>query len=210
MQLFQVARFADKREAVEIILAVLRIHQVKVYAFSVDAYRGTCLHASGRNAVAGDGFSQVIRCRFRTASSCQHLVSDVHQPVQESTGSQHHTFGMKRHSPASHQAGHFSVLHQQLFHRILPDMQVGQVLQNFSPGPDKFPAVALGTRTPHGRSLGTVQHTELDGGLVCHQPHVSSQGVNLSDDLSLGNTPYGRVTTHLPDFVHVHCNQAGL
>ena len=128
LQLFQVARFADKREAVEIILAVLCIHQVKVYALSVDAHRGTRLHASGRNAVAGDGFSQVIRCRFRTASSCQHLVSDVHQTVQESTGSQHHAFGMKRHSPASHQAGHFAVLHQQLFHRILPDMQVGQVL----------------------------------------------------------------------------------
>src|SRR5699024_8824955 len=71
-------------------------------------------------------------------------------------------------------------------------------------------AVALRARTPHSGTFGTVQYTELYGCLVCHQSHISSQGVYFAYYLSFGDASHCRVTTHLSDFVHIHCDKTSL
>ena len=54
LQLFQLARFAHERKAVEVVFSVLCFHQLIVYAASVYADRRTGLHTSGGDSVAGD------------------------------------------------------------------------------------------------------------------------------------------------------------
>ena len=84
------------------------------------------------------------------------------------------------------------------------------MVENGSPFPDELATVALSTRTPYGRSLSYIKHTELDSRLVGDDTHLSAQCINLSHNLSLGNTAYGRIATHLTNLVHVHRYQAGL
>ena len=65
-------------------------------------------------------------------------------------------------------------------------------------------AVRLTSWAPHGRSFTAVKHAELDSTTVCDNTHLSSEGIYLANYLSFGYTTDGRVTTHLPDGIHVH------
>ena len=67
--------------------------------------------------------------------------------------------------------------------------------------------VALGTRTPHCRTFGTIQHPELKGGTVCDKTGVSSESIYLTDYLTFGNSTYGRIARHLRKGESVHCEQ---
>ena len=176
-------------------------------AACINANRCTGFHTSRCNSVSGDGFRQMIGCRFCTPSSGKHFTADMHQSVQECTCSQNYAFGMERNAPAGNHSRYFSVLDQKFFNSVLPDMKVRYVLQNLSPGPDKFTAVALCTWTPHGRTFRAVEHAELNGSTVCYQSHVTAQCIDLPYDLSFGNASYGRVATHLANLVHVHCDE---
>ncbi len=157
-----------------------------------------------------DGFGQSVGCGFCHASACQLGASDVHETIQEGTGGEDDAFGSEGDVEQGGEPGYFAVFDDKFTHGVLPDMQVGGVLQYFAPCPDELVAVTLRTRAPHGGAFGAVEYAELDGGLVSHQSHVSAQGVYFSNDLSFGNAAYGGITAHLPDFVHVHRDKAGL
>ena len=61
----------------------------------------------------------------------------------------------------------------------------------------------------HGRALGAVEHAELDAGRVDDLAHLAAEGVDLADDLPLGDAADGRVAAHLADGVGVHRQQGG-
>ena len=65
-----------------------------------------------------------------------------------------------------------------------PDVEAWGMFQKVSPVEDEELSVALCPRAPDGRSLGTVEHTELDCGGICHNSHSSAQRVYLSDYLT--------------------------
>ena len=65
----------------------------------------------------------------------------------------------------------------------------------------------MGTRTPHGRTLGAVQHPELKRSCICHQTGVSAQGIHFADNLALGDATYSRVATHLGQTVQIRSKQ---
>ena len=69
--------------------------------------------------------------------------------------------------------------------------------------------VGLGARRVHGRALGAVEHAELDGRCVDDLAHLAAEGVDLADDLPLGDAADGRVAAHLGDGVGVHGEQHG-
>ena len=60
----------------------------------------------------------------------------------------------------------------------------------------------------HGRALGAVEHAELDAGGVDDLAHLAAEGVDLADDLPLGDAADGRVAAHLGDGVGIHREQA--
>jgi hypothetical protein len=103
-----------------------------------------------------------------------------------------------------------AVFYQQFGHCVLPDVQVGLVLQYATPGPDEFGPVTLGARAPHGGAFGTVKYAELYGCAVSDKSHVSAQSVYLSDNLAFSYTTNGWIAAHLGNLVHVHGYQTGL
>ena len=112
----------------EIVFSVLCLHQIEMYAPGIDAHRGSGLHPASGDSVAGDGFGQVIGGGFRTASSGQHLVPDMHQTVQECSCGKDDTFGAEGDSPTGDESRYFSVLDNQFFYGVLPDMEVRDIL----------------------------------------------------------------------------------
>ena len=70
----------------EIFVARLLLHLVKVYRASVNADRSTCLHASLPYPVAGDAFRQVKGGRLRTSSAGNLGAPYMHQAVEECAG----------------------------------------------------------------------------------------------------------------------------
>ena len=112
-------------------------------------------------------------------------------------------------TPDGSHANGLTVFYQQFISLILPDVEVRCLIKHSAPFPDKLPSVALGTRTPHSRTLTYVQHTELDRGRICHKSHLTSQRINLTHNLPLSDTTNGRVARHLRNLVHVHRDQTG-
>ena len=67
--------------------------------------------------------------------------------------------------------------------------------------------VALRTWAPHGRTFRAVEHAELDGAFVGHNSHLSTQSINFTHNLTLGNAAYGRIAAHLCYLVHIHSDK---
>ena len=174
-QLLQVAyAVVHKGEFMEVVFSFLNLHIFVMHAPSVDAYGGSRFHSSVCDAVPGDGFGQLVRCGFCHAPARKHGAPYVHQSVQESSGSQYDAFGAEGHSPNGGESGYLAVFNEDFLYGVLPDVQVGNILQNLAPCPDEFVAVALCARTPHGGAFGAVQYAELDSRFIGYQSHISA------------------------------------
>ena len=187
----------------------------------VDTYRGACLHTGSRDAVTGNALREVGYGRFCDTTSSHHLPSNVHQTVEEGACCDHHTSRIEFCAPdGAHADGSdsgvpvivvlSSLFYEQFIGLVLPDVEIFGFIEMPAPFPDELPTVALGTGAPHGGSLSYVEHTELDGGGICHQSHLSAECIDLTHDLTFGNAADGRVARHLCNFVHVHGYQTGL
>jgi len=67
--------------------------------------------------------------------------------------------------------------------------------------------VTLAARAVHRRALALVEHAELDARGVGHPAHEAAQGVDLADDLALGQAADGRVAAHGAGLGRVHGDQ---
>ena len=158
----------------EVVLPILNLHVFVVYASSVDAHRRTCFHACEGDAMRSNGFCELIGSRLCDAPSCHHFTSDVHQSIEEGACSEHYTFSPKRDAPNGLNALNITIFYNDFLHSILPNAKIWGVLQYFTPRPDELIAVALCTRTPHGRAFRAIEDTELYGGFIGHYTHHSS------------------------------------
>ena len=150
----------------------------------------------------GDALGQLQRGWFGTATARQFHASDVHQTIQEGAGGENDALGIESHAevgldtrgdghlPSSQRGG----LCKKMADLVLPDVQVGGVLQHLAPRPDELAAVALRTRAPHGRSLGAVEHTELQGAGIRDAPHGAAHSIYFSDNLSFSNAANSGIT----------------
>src|SRR5260370_11404714 len=69
--------------------------------------------------------------------------------------------------------------------------------------------VCLGARRVHRRALRLVEHAELDSAGVDALAHLAAEGIDLADNLSLGDAADGRVAAHLRDGVGAHRQERG-
>lgn len=138
----------------------------------------------------------------------------MHQSVKESTIGKYNSFGVDSCSIfGDHTANRLVirpfrlVINNKRNYLILPHIEIGGILKRFTPCGAKLHAIALSTRTPHSRSLGTVEHSELDSCKVSDTAHLTAKCIYLSDYLAFSYTTHSRVTAHLRNFVHVHSYQ---
>jgi hypothetical protein len=70
--------------------------------------------------------------------------------------------------------------------------------------------VALEACGLDGRSFGSVEEAEVDGSPVGNPAHLTTQGVDLLDELTLGETAYRRIAGHQGNGVEVDIEQERL
>jgi hypothetical protein len=111
-------------------------------------------------------------------------------------------------TPTPHARDALSLDHDRLGHLLaqrqvlLPfDDQLGEELISF--------LVALGTRAVHRGPFAAVEQPELDGRGIGQDAHGAPQGVDLANDLPLGDSADRRVTAHLTDGIAVHRQERG-
>lgn len=134
----------------------------------------------------------------------------VHQPLEESPGGQNHSpefkfppihqaqpdhpvSGIRSGVPVKNQLANLTFIqgHPRLMrHRLTGHKTV--VLP-----------VTLGTRALHRRAFGTVQHAEVDHGLIGKVGHRAAQRIHLPCDLPLGDSTDRGVAGHLSNAVFV-------
>ena len=133
--------------------------------------------------------------------------ADMYFSIEECPVGQDDFTGIQRFPQLGFHTGRRISVHDEFGDGILTQMQVGGIFQNISPIERKVGFVALRSRAPHSRTLGAVQQTELDHGMVGHDTGHAAERINLAHDLSLCDTTDGRVAGHLCDHGKVHCHQ---
>ena len=119
----------------EIVFSRLWFHVLKVNASPIDANRCACLHPTNGNSMACNGFCQMIGGWFCCSSARHHFSSDMHQAVEERASGDNNAFSEKSDTPYGSDTGYLTVLNQQFLDSVLPDVQIGCILENFSPCP---------------------------------------------------------------------------
>ena len=206
-ELFQGSWSFEEAELVEVVFSFLHFHLFEVHRPFVDAHWCAGFHSRRGDAVAADALREVFDGGFCNPPSTYLAASDVQESVEECPCGDDDAFGLDFCSPDCAHAGHLAVFHKQFLHLVLPDVESGGVVELFAPFPNELSPVALRPRAPHGRSFRTVEHSELYGGGVGDDAHLSSESIDFPHDLSLGDASHGGVAAHLCDFVHVHSHQ---
>jgi len=78
-------------------------------------------------------------------------------------------------------------------HRAFDDRQVRLGFENRAYGSRVEVAIALRAGSLHRRTLRTVEHLELNAGLVRRFAHESAEGVDFFDEVAFGETTNRRV-----------------
>lgn len=60
-------------------------------------------------------------------------------------------------------------------------------------------AIALGSRSPHGRALAAIEHSELERREIGGATHDPTEGVDFADHRTLRDASDSRVARHLTD-----------
>ncbi len=91
----------------------------------------------------------------------------------------------------------------------LPDVEVGDALEEFPHADAVEGLVALGAGAPDGGAAGGIEQAELDAGLVGDLSHDAAEGVDLADEVSFGDAADGGVAGHLGDEVGIEGEECG-
>src|SRR5574344_1225078 len=84
------------------------------------------------------------------------------------------------------------------------------MLQKETPVVRKENSVALCTRTPHSWTLRSVKHSKLNSTCISYQRGTTTKSINFTYNLSFGNTTNSRITRHLSNLIHIHCNEENI
>ncbi len=139
---------------------------------TIQTGRGSRLQTTQLKLHPLKGFGQFDRGRLASAAAAHLGRANVNQTTQERTRGDDHRLGLK--SPTAgtyHGFRHALIIEQNIFHHRLFDGEVLGCLQLLTHRFTVNESVGLGTGATHGRALGSIQHTELDTGLIGHPTH---------------------------------------
>ena len=137
-------------------------------------------------------------------------VADVDEPAEEGPRRDDHRPAAVEDAGLIDDAADPAVLHDEALHQTLPQVEPLFPLHDGLHGEAVALLVALEAGGLDGRSFGGVQETEVDGGLVGDPAHLAAQGVDLLDELALGEPPDRGVAGHERDGVEIDVEQERL
>jgi len=72
----------------------------------------------------------------------------------------------------------------------------------------EFP-VGLGSRSPDGRTLASIEQSELDTGSIRNPTHQTVQGIDFPDQMALSQSADSRIAGHDADCIAAESDQSG-
>ena len=90
---------------------------------------------------------------------------------------------------------------EQICDHALRELEGREALEQAAHGATVQCAIALRARSPHGGTLGAIQHAELDCRAIGGAAHETPEDIDLADDGALGYSANSRVAGHLADCV---------
>src|SRR5690606_34183121 len=124
---------------------------------------GSCFHSAADESKFYQLLSNSGSCFFARASSAKVFLSYVNQSIKKSSIGEHNGFSLKGNAHRGYYSLHPVAFHNEFLDHILPEINIGCLLQHNAPFLSKMHSVVLSTRAPHGRSFGAVKHTKLYG-----------------------------------------------
>ena len=204
-------RIGRKRELAGLVVAVLRLQRLEVDRPGIQPRGGTRLHAARFKPNGPQAFGDPVRCGIASTSPLGLLRTAVHHPRQKGAAGENHGPGSELHPHTCPHTGNPQTcvppVEEQLRRGVLPNIEVGRVLERLPPSLRKTGFVALRTRTPHGRPFRAVEHPELHGREVGNTPRLPAQSIYFSDYLPFSHTSYRRIAGHIGQLGHIHRQQ---
>ena len=129
--------------------------------------------------------------------------ADMDQAAHERTGRDDHRSAQKADTGTGINAFQLVPFPMEGRHLTLLEMQIILLLQ------DSFHAqtiqlfVRLGSRGAHGRPLAGIENAELNSGSINVLGHFATQGIDLLDQMALGQSADGRIAGHKRNGVQI-------
>ena len=171
----------------------------KIDAPPVDARRRARLEPLHTKRQLAQAPRECIRRWIAGASALIVGQSDMDATAQEGPDREHDCMCPKAQPHLSLDADHPVLLDQEVFDRLLKECEPGLVLDRRAHRGLIEDAVGLGTCRPHRRSLAGVEDAKLDTAAIRRACHQAAERIDLLDQMTLADTPDGRVTAHLAD-----------
>ena len=191
------------------LLTLLPLAEVKVDRPTIQPHRRAGLHPIGPEAQPGDLLREAERGWFGDASAGDLHATDMHQTIEEGPIGEDHRLRLYPKPHGGDDAGDRPTLEEQLHDSILPEGEVGRLLEISSPEVGEAAPIALGARTPHRGPLAPIEHPKLHRRPIGDDPHQTAEGIQLAHDLPLGYAPHSGVARHLGDLVEIHGDEEG-
>jgi len=95
----------------------------------------------------------------------------------------------------------------QICDHALGQLKRRETFEQLARGPAIEGAIALRAGGPDGRTLGPIEHAELDRGQVGDAAHEATEGVDFADHSALGDAADGGIAGKLADGFEVRCKK---
>jgi hypothetical protein len=102
---------------------------------------------------------------------------------------------------------HLPILHQQMLHHCLADVEIRLGFQNRLHPPSVAISIILGPGTLHGQSLAGIQTPKLDSSLVSVPGHLAPQCIDLLDEMALCQSAHSGIAAHGRDVIQVDAEE---
>src|SRR5439155_10758834 len=129
--------------------------------------------------------------------------AEVDAAAEERAGGEHHGARAEAASVNRHDARGARAVRVQTGNHSLRELDAGESLEQRPYGATVQRAIALGSRRPHGGTLGAIEHPELDRRAIGRSPHDAAEGIDLAHHGTLRDPADGGIAGHLTDGVEV-------
>jgi hypothetical protein len=181
-------------EFIRVLVSRLYLELREIDGTAVDTHRGACFETLYLETL----FTKLVREAYGRGlpypAPAPGFLADEDLTVEESAASQYNGTCGDSMSHASQDTGDCLAIERERDDLILPEGETGDILQHPTPCRGEEHPVTLGPGAPHGGTLGAVEHSELDSRPVGDYTRPSSQGINLTDNLSLCHAAHGGIT----------------
>ena len=185
------------------VVALLGFQAGIIDGVAVQARHGAGLHPAHGKAGGGEPPGQAGRGYVAQTAGREVLETNVDEAVEKGAGGHDHGPDAEDLVQRGADADHPAALDQDFIHHRLADSQVRLVFQHPLHAQPVEQPVGLGAGGTHRRALAGVEAAELDAGGIDVLGHFPAQGVDLLDQVALGQAADGRVAGHGADGVGV-------